>query len=75
VRRPCASPAVRQAAGGRPLLPVHRGREPPQRVRQHGADGGGGYGGGAPRDEVVATTVGIPVTRLLILVTGTHYHD
>src|SRR5579859_6371472 len=40
--RPCASPA--RPAGGRPLLPVRRDREPPQRVRQHGADGGGGYG-------------------------------
>jgi hypothetical protein len=57
------------------LLPVHRHREPPQRVRQHGADGGGGYGGGAPQDEIVATTFDVPVKRLLILVTGTHYHD
>ena len=44
-------------------------------VRQHGADGGGGYGGGAPRDEIVATTVGVPVKRLLIVVTGTRCRD
>jgi hypothetical protein len=73
VRRPFASPAG--PAGGRPLLPADRDREPPHRVRQHGADGGGGYGGGAPRDEIVATTVGVPVKRLLILVTGTRYQD
>jgi hypothetical protein len=35
---------------------------------------GGGYGGGAPQDEIVATTFGVPVKRL-ILVTGTHYQD
>ena len=45
---------------------------PPQRVRQHGADAGSGYGGGAPREEIVATTFGVPVERL-ILVTGIHY--
>jgi hypothetical protein len=73
VRRPCASPAG--PTGGRPLLPADRDREPPHRVRQHGADGGGGYGGGAPRDEIVATTVGVPVKRLLILVTGTRYQN
>ena len=62
------------SAGSWPLLPVHRHREPPQRVGQHGADGGGGYGGGAPQDEIVATTFGVPVKRLS-LVTGTHYQD
>jgi hypothetical protein len=60
--------------GSRPLLAVHRHREPPQRVRQHGADGGGGYGGGAPQDEIVATTFRVPVKRL-ILVKGTDYQD
>ena len=73
MKRPCASPAG--PAGGRPLLPADWDRELPHRVRQHGADGGGGYGGGAPRDEIVATTVGVPVKRLLILVTGTRYQD
>ena len=43
-------------------------------MRQHGADGGGGYGGGAPQDVIVATTFGVPVKRL-ILVTGTDYQD
>jgi hypothetical protein len=43
-------------------------------VRQHGADGGGGYGGGAPQDEIVATTFGVQIKRLS-LVTGTHYQD
>jgi hypothetical protein len=71
--RPCASPAG--PAGARPLLPVHRDREPPQRVRRHGADRGGGDGGGAPQDEIVATTFDVPAKRLLILVMGTHYHD
>ena len=60
--------------GSRPLLAVHRHWEPPQGVRQHGADGGGGYGGGAPQDEIVATTFRVPVKRL-ILVKGTDYQD
>ncbi len=64
-------------AGSRGLSPVSRHREPPQRVRQHGADGDGGYGGGhggAPQDEIVATTFGVPVGPL-ILVTGADYQE
>ena len=38
----CASPAG--PAGSVPLLPMHWHGEPPQGVRQHGADGGGGCG-------------------------------
>ena len=68
VRRPCASPAGRQAAGR--YYQVHRHREPPQGVRQHGADGGGRRG----RQEIMATTFRVPVKRL-ILVTGTDYQD
>ena len=64
-----------QRAAG--LSPVSRHREPPQRVRQHASDGDGGYGGGhggAPQDEIVSTTFGVPVGPL-ILVTGADYQE
>ena len=57
-------------AGSRPLLPVHRHREPPQRVRQHGAVEVADTAVG----EIMATTFGVPVKRL-ILVKGTDYQD
>ena len=68
MRRPCASPAGRQAAGRyyRYVGTGSRRKGCGNIVRMEVAD--------TAVEEIMATTFGVPVKRL-ILVTGTHYQD